>query len=59
MATARIILIDDNKERQEQFSAVIEFLEYEIVHFTSANFSAGLDLLADSFAVFIGAGLKQ
>lgn len=59
MAAARIILIDDNKERQEQFAAVIDFLEYQTVLFDSGNFSGCFDLLEESFAIFIGSGVAQ
>ncbi len=59
MTAARIILIDDNKQRQAQFSASIEFLEYQPVHFNSDDFADSFSLLDDSFAVFIGGGLAK
>jgi len=59
MTAARIILIDDNKQRQAQFSASIEFLEYQPALFNSDDFADSFSLLDDSFAVFIGGGLAK
>jgi len=59
MTVARIILIDDNKERQTQFSASIEFLEYQPALFNSGDFEDSFSLLDSSFAVFIGEGLVK
>jgi sigma-54 specific flagellar transcriptional regulator A len=47
------------KERQEQFSAVIEFLEYQTAIFNSGDFCNCFDLLDESFAIFVGSGTAQ
>ena len=59
MALSRIILIDDNQSRRQQFSAVIQFLEYQVELFTTDNFSEGISALDNIMAVFIGSGLER
>ncbi|BCG64282.1 MAG: sigma-54 dependent transcriptional regulator, flagellar regulatory protein [Methyloprofundus sp.] len=59
MAGARIILIDDNQSRRQQFSAVIQFLEYQIKLFDVEELSSGLSQLEGVVAVFVGLGTER
>ncbi|NOQ16297.1 MAG: AAA domain-containing protein [Methyloprofundus sp.] len=59
MAGARIILIDDNQSRRQQFSAVIQFLEYQIELFDVEDLSSHLSQLEGVVAVFIGLGIER
>ncbi len=59
MAGARIILIDDNQSRRQQFSAVIQFLEYQIELFDVEELSSGLSQLEGVVAVFVGLGTER
>lgn len=59
MALSRIILIDDNQSRRQQFFAVIQFLEYQVELFDTDNFSEGLNQLDNVVAVFVGSGFER
>jgi sigma-54 specific flagellar transcriptional regulator A len=59
MAGARIILIDDNQSRRQQFSAVIQFLEYQIELFDVEDLSSRLSQLDGVVAVFVGLGTER
>ncbi len=59
MADARIILIDDNQSRREQFTAVIQFLEYQVVFFDTENLSSSLTQLEGVVAIFVGLGTER
>jgi len=59
MALPRIILIDDNQERRQQFTAVIQFLEYQVELFDTDNYRSGLLDLENVGAIFIGSGIEK
>lgn len=59
MALPRIILIDDNQERCQQFSVVIQFLEYQVEKYSAENFTRSFTYLEDVAAVFIGSGIER
>jgi len=60
MALPRIILIDDNPARGQQFLAVIQFLEYQGELYSAEDFSEKpLHSVDDVFAVFVGAGVDK
>jgi len=59
MALPRIILIDDNQERRQQFAAVIQFLEYQVELFYTDDYSDGILDLEDVGAIFIGSGIEK
>ncbi|MDF1584366.1 MAG: sigma-54 dependent transcriptional regulator [Methyloprofundus sp.] len=59
MALPRIILIDDNPARGQQFLAVIQFLEYQGELYSAEDFSEKLRSVDDVFAIFVGAGVDK
>ncbi len=59
MALPRIILIDDNQERRQQFAAVIQFLEYQVELFYADDYSEGILNLENVSAIFIGSGIEK
>lgn len=59
MALPRIILIDDNQERRQQFAAVIQFLEYQVELFYTDDYSDGILDLESVGAIFIGSGIEK
>ncbi|NOQ80974.1 MAG: AAA domain-containing protein [Methylophaga sp.] len=59
MALPRIILIDDNPARGQQFLAVIQFLEYQGELYSAEDFSEKLHSVNDVLTVFVGAGVDK
>lgn len=59
MALPRIILIDDNPARGQQFLAVIQFLEYRGELYSAENFSEKMHSVDDVLTVFVGAGIDK
>ncbi len=59
MALPRIILIDDNPVRGQQFLAVIQFLEYRGELYSAENLSEKLHSVGDVLTVFVGAGVDK
>jgi len=59
MALPRIILIDDNPARGQQFLAVIQFLEYQGELYSAEDFSEKLHSVDDVLTVFVGAGVDK
>ncbi len=58
MALPKIILIDDNSERCQQFTAVIQFIEYEIEVLTMQGF-AQKEHFIDVIVIYVGYGLER
>jgi len=59
MALPRIILIDENPVRGQQFLAVIQFLEYQGELYSAEDFSEKLHSVDDVLAVFVGSGVDK
>jgi len=59
MGLPRIILIDDNPVRGQQFIAVIQFLEYQGELYSAEDFAEKITNTNDVVAVFVGAGIDK
>jgi sigma-54 dependent transcriptional regulator, flagellar regulatory protein len=59
MALPRILLIDDNQERCQQFKIIMEFIEYRIESANVAEYTGLFDDLSDVVAVFVGNGMER
>lgn len=59
MALPRLIIIDDNRTRIQQFECILPFLEYRISVASSVDYSSLLENLEDVKAVFIGNGCEK
>ncbi|MGR9114261.1 MAG: sigma-54 dependent transcriptional regulator [Gammaproteobacteria bacterium] len=60
MAWPRILLIDDNDTRTQQFKAVLEFMEYQVETAVSADYEGFLEQsLGYGLAVFVGDGIDK
>lgn len=59
MALPRLLLIDDNKTRIQQFESVLLFLEYQVSSASSDDYISILADLNDVRAVFIGNGCEK
>ena len=59
MALPRLLLIDDNRIRTQQFENVLSFLEYQVSVLSSTDYLASLNDLDDVRAVFIGCGCEK
>ena len=57
MSAPRIILIDNDKERVQHFSAVIQFLEYTSIILDIEDVIQDVSLLNNSLAIFVGDSL--
>jgi len=55
----RILIIDDNKARIQQFESVLSFLEYQVFTVSSLEFATVLHGIKDVQAIFIGGGYKK
>jgi|AJXC01.1.fsa_nt_gi Flagellar regulatory protein FleQ. len=55
----RILIIDDNKARIQQFESVLSFLEYQVFTVSSLEFATVLHGIKDVQAIFIGGGYKN
>ena len=59
MALPRILLIDDNPARSQQFKTVMEFLEYRVTAAVTADEHDLFGNLDDVIAVFVGCGTDR
>lgn len=59
MALPRLLLIDDNKTRIQQFENILSFLEYQVSSANSLNYISLLNDLIDVRAIFIGNGCEK
>ncbi len=59
MALPRLLLIDDNRTRIQQFESVLLFLEYQVSSASSDDYISVLADLNDVRAVFIGNGCEK
>ena len=59
MALPRILLIDDNQERCQQFKIIMAFIEYRAVSANVSNYTELFDDLSDVVAVFVGNGMDR
>lgn len=56
MALPRIVLIDDNKQRIQEFEIILSFLEYRVSSVSSDEYQFSSNNLDDVRAIFIGDG---
>ena len=59
MALPRLLLIDDNRTRIQQFESVLSFLEYQVSSVSSEDYISVLTDLNDVRAIFIGSGCEK
>jgi len=59
MALPRLLLIDDNRTRIQQFENILLFLEYQVSIANSSDYDSLLNDLVDVRAVFIGNGCEK
>ncbi len=59
MALSRIILIDDNKVRTQQFENILAFLDYQVSSVNSSKYDLLLNSLENISAIFIGNGCDK
>ncbi len=59
MALPRILLIDDNKTRAQQFELVVKFLEYPISCCLSSEYDEHLQNLDDVMVIVLGNGIDR
>ena len=59
MALPRLLLIDDNRTRIQQFENILLFLEYKVSTANSSDYVSLLNDLDDVRAVFIGNGCEK
>ena len=59
MALPRIVLIDDNSSRVQQFESILLFLEYQVSAVNSAEYLSELNSLDNVCAVFVGNGCDK
>ncbi len=59
MALPRLLLIDDNRTRIQQFENILLFLEYQVFTANSKDYTSLLNDLVDVRAVFIGNGCEK
>ena len=59
MALPRLLLIDDNRTRIQQFENILLFLEYQVSIANSSDYISLLNDLVDVRAVFIGNGCEK
>ncbi len=59
MALPKILLIDDNQERVQQFNLILQFLEYQVETVAAAECETSLTHCEDVRAIFLGGNGKQ
>ncbi|MFW5443887.1 MAG: sigma-54 dependent transcriptional regulator [Methylococcaceae bacterium] len=59
MALPKILLIDDNETRVQQFKTILSFLEYQVSVVNSSNYLSLLTNIEYLSAVFIGSGCEK
>lgn len=59
MALPRILLIDDNKTRSQQFEIILQFMKYPVETAASSNYGAAIDQIDQWFGIFVGNGIEK
>ncbi|WP_020159752.1 sigma-54 dependent transcriptional regulator [Methylobacter marinus] len=59
MALPRILLIDDNKTRSQQFEIILQFMEYQVETAGSSNYAAVIGQIEPVFGIFVGDGIDK
>jgi len=59
MALPRLLLIDDNETRTQEFESILSFMEYEVLTATVGGYIPLLDKLDNLRAIFIGNGCEK
>ena len=54
MALPRLLLIDDNETRTQQFESILSFMEYQVSIVNSSDYIPVMNNLDDLRAIFIG-----
>jgi sigma-54 specific flagellar transcriptional regulator A len=59
MALPRILLIDDNKTRAQQFEAIVQFLDHPVTTLAATDADAALNTLDDVMLIVVGNGVDK
>ena len=59
MALPRIVLIDDDQARSQQFSIILQFIEYRVDTIAPSEYTSILTGLENVSAIFIGDGIDK
>jgi len=59
MALPRLLLIDDNETRTQQFESILSFMEYQVSIVNSSDYIPVMNNLDDLRAIFIGNGCEK
>ncbi len=59
MALPRLLLIDDNETRTQEFESILSFMEYEVSTATVDGYISLLGTLDNLCAIFIGSGCEK